>query len=104
MDLLGGTKNKNRMKEKFSIISILFVFCSAIAAGKDFNVKHFGAKGNGKTMDSPAIQKAIDRCSESGGGKVIVPAGTYLCATIIAHPAKARQQGRAAKSKTAGSA
>ncbi len=71
------------MKEKLLIISILFVFCSAIAVGKDFNVKNFGAKGNGKKMDSPAIQKAIDKCAESGGGRVIVPPGTYLCATIV---------------------
>jgi len=44
---------------------------------------HFGARGNGKTMDSPAIQRAIDKCAGSGGGRVIVPPGTYLCATIV---------------------
>ncbi|MCE5206595.1 MAG: glycoside hydrolase family 28 protein [Porphyromonadaceae bacterium] len=71
------------MKERSLIVIILFVFCSGLATGKDFNVKNFGTKGNGKTMDSPAIQKAIDRCTESGGGKVIVPPGTYLCATIV---------------------
>lgn len=79
----GGRKNSKTMREKILIISILFVFCSGLAVGKDFNVRNFGAKGNGKIMDSPAIQSAIDRCAKSGGGKVIVPPGTYLCATIV---------------------
>ena len=48
-----------------------------------FNVKKYGARGNGKKMDSPAIQKAIDACHKAGGGTVLVPAGTYLSATIV---------------------
>src|SRR5688572_6780868 len=46
---------------------------------KVFNVKDYGAKGDGKTDDAKAIQQAIDACSSSGGGRVLVPAGsTYL--------------------------
>lgn len=47
-----------------------------------YNVKDFGALRNGVALDSPAIQAAIDACSENGGGTVLIPAGTYLCGTI----------------------
>jgi polygalacturonase len=41
-------------------------------------VTDFGARGDGTTADTKAIQTAIDACSEHGGGVVLVPAGTYL--------------------------
>ena len=41
------------------------------------NVRNMGAVGDGKADDHLAIQKAIDQCSASGGGTVVVPAGTY---------------------------
>jgi hypothetical protein len=40
-----------------------------------FVITDFGAAGDGRTNDAAAIQAAIDRCSESGGGTVVVPAG-----------------------------
>jgi polygalacturonase len=42
-----------------------------------FNVRTFGAKGDGKALDSPAINKAIDAAAANGGGTVFFPAGTY---------------------------
>jgi polygalacturonase len=48
----------------------------------DFNVRRFGAVGDGKNLDSPAIDQAIDACAQAGGGTVLVPAGTYLCGSI----------------------
>ncbi len=47
-----------------------------------YNVRAFGAAGDGKTLDSPGINKAIDACAEAGGGTVYVPAGTYLSGSI----------------------
>lgn len=47
-----------------------------------YNVKSFGATGNATTLDTAAIQHAIDTCSRFGGGKVVFPAGTYLCGTL----------------------
>jgi polygalacturonase len=47
-----------------------------------FNVRAYGAKGDGKTLDTPAINRAIDAASAAGGGVVKVPAGTYLCYSI----------------------
>ena len=42
------------------------------------NVKDFGAKGDGKSDDTQAIQKAIDKVASQGGGKVFVPDGVYM--------------------------
>lgn len=64
-------------------ISVLIALsCGLQAQTSTFNVKKYGAKGNGKRIESPAIQKAIDACHKAGGGTVIVPKGTYLSATI----------------------
>jgi hypothetical protein len=51
-----------------------------------FNVKKYGAVGNGSTDDTAAIQSAINACQAAGGGIVYFPAGTYL-ATPTANPA-----------------
>ncbi len=47
-----------------------------------FNVRMFGAVGDGKHLDTPAINKAIEAAAAAGGGTVLVPAGTYLCFSI----------------------
>jgi hypothetical protein len=49
---------------------------------KAYNIIDFGAKPGGKTLCTPAIQKAIDECAESGGGTVYLPSGTWLTGTI----------------------
>lgn len=47
------------------------------------NVKDYGATGDGETLDSRSIQKAIDACTQKGGGEVLVPPGDYVCGTIL---------------------
>src|ERR1044072_1759264 len=54
---------------------------SALFAGA-FDVKKFGAKGDGKALDSPAINKAIDAAAAAGGGTVLFTAGTYRSFSI----------------------
>src|ERR1039457_5855019 len=43
-----------------------------------FDVRTFVAPGDGKTVDSPAINKAIEAAAAAGGGTVIFPAGNYI--------------------------
>jgi len=50
---------------------------------KILDVRQFGAKGDGKTIDTEAVQKAIDECGKSGSGTVKLAAGTYLCKPIF---------------------
>lgn len=50
--------------------------------GTLYNVKDHGAKGDGKTIDSPAINKAIELAAAAGGGTVFIPAGDYLSYSI----------------------
>jgi polygalacturonase len=47
-----------------------------------FSVKDYGAKGDGKTVDSPAINSAIEAAAENGGGTIYFPAGDYLSGSI----------------------
>lgn len=47
-----------------------------------FDVDDHGAKGDGKTKNTTAIQKAIDACSAAGGGVVLLDSGDYLTGTI----------------------
>jgi polygalacturonase len=52
------------------------------AGGESFSVRAFGAKGDGQTLDTDAVNSAIAAASNSGGGIVLFPAGTYLCYSI----------------------
>lgn len=47
-----------------------------------FNVTRFGAKNDGRTDCTAAFRRAIAECNRSGGGRVIVPPGTYLTGAI----------------------
>ena len=51
-------------------------------SGGVFDVKTFGATGDGKTLDSPAINKTIEAAAAAGGGTVRFPAGTYRCFSV----------------------
>ena len=49
---------------------------------KIYNIREYGAAGDGITYDTAAIQRAVDTCFDNGGGAVIVPAGAYLTGDI----------------------
>ena len=46
-----------------------------------YNIRSFGAKGDGATLDTAALQAAIDACTRDGGGTVLVPSGTFVIGT-----------------------
>ncbi|MGH7940301.1 MAG: rhamnogalacturonidase [Limisphaerales bacterium] len=69
----------------FGFILFLMARLSILAAGDNgnfFDVKTFGATGDGTNLDSASINKAIDACAQAGGGTVYFPAGTYLSGSI----------------------
>lgn len=47
-----------------------------------YNIRDFGAVGDGKTLDTAAVQAAIDACCKDQGGAVLVPAGIFVIGTI----------------------
>jgi polygalacturonase len=49
---------------------------------KAINVLKHGARGDGKTKDTHALQAAIDACHQGGGGTVFLPAGDFLCGSL----------------------
>ena len=55
---------------------------SRVDAAGTYNVRAFGAKGDGKTIDTAAINRAIETAAAAGGGTVRFPAGNYLSVSI----------------------
>jgi polygalacturonase len=51
-------------------------------AGVSLNVREMGAKGDGTSVDTLALQQALDRCGLLGGGEVVVPTGQYLTGAL----------------------
>ena len=60
---------------------------------KVYNVKDFGAKGDGKNDDRAAIQAAIDKAHEDGGGVAYMPAGNYIISDMITMPGRVVLEG-----------
>jgi polygalacturonase len=61
---------------------LLFIASASLCEAKEFKITDYGAIGNGTTLNTTAIQNAINACHEAGGGKVIVPQGSFLTGTI----------------------
>src|SRR5689334_18427573 len=68
------------MRKLLPLFCALFLTVSLHAA--DFDVRAHGATGDGKTLVTAAINKAIDAAAAAGGGTVRFPAGTYLSFSI----------------------
>ena len=69
-----------------SVVLLVFLATISLAqpsgANAFYNVRSFGATGDGKTLDTDAVNKAIESASTNGGGTVYFPAGTYLSFSI----------------------
>ena len=60
---------------------VLFL-CTNMLQAKIYNVKDFGAVGDGQHIDSEAINQAIVQAAREGGGTIYIPAGEYACYSI----------------------
>src|SRR5690349_13532505 len=49
---------------------------------RTYNIRDYGAKGDGTTLDTVAVQAAIDACNKDQGGTVLVPAGKFVIGTV----------------------
>ena len=49
---------------------------------RTYNVRDYGAKGDGTTLDTAAVQAAIEACTRDQGGTVLVPAGVFVIGTV----------------------
>lgn len=73
-----------RLPIALCLAAVLAAACATApeAAPSAYNVRAFGATGDGKTLDTDAINKAIEAAAAAGGGTVQFPAGTYLSFSI----------------------
>ena len=54
----------------------------ALRGARVYDIRDFGAKGDGVTLNSAAVQAAIDACHRDRGGTVLVPGGTFVVGTL----------------------
>jgi hypothetical protein len=74
-------------KTVFLTLAILLLALTAqtvMASENNFDLKDFGAVGDGEVDDGPALQRALDALAEAGGGTLFVPAGRYAIITPVA--------------------
>lgn len=83
----GMTRLKDMLGRRGLALATATIFmgttATALYAAAACNVRDYGAKGDGATKDTRAIQSAIDACAKKGGGTVTLPEGNYLSAPIV---------------------
>jgi polygalacturonase len=80
-------KQRNRFLRAAIILLMGMTLSTTVFSEPDtksaiYNVRDFGAVGDGRTSSTAAIQKAINNCAENGGGAVLLSAGSFLSGTI----------------------
>ena len=79
---------KYRLKActKAVFLYVLVMQFSSYLAAAEYNITDFGATADCNTVNTAFIQKAIDTCSQNGGGTVVVPKGTFICGSLFLKP------------------
>lgn len=73
----------------FIVIAAMFFVCQAnkvrgeVGSPQQYLITDYGAIGDGKTLNTAAVQNTIDKCAATGGGTVVVPNGTFLTGSIF---------------------
>ena len=65
------------------IFSLIFLNCSSAKQAKRTVITDYGAVGDGQTLNTKAIQAAIDECAAGAGGTLVVPKGVFLTGAIF---------------------
>lgn len=68
--------------KRFLLIAVFSTVTAVGFCSSYYNVKDYGAKGDGVNLDSKAINKAIEKAAEQGGGTVYIPGGKYLSGSV----------------------
>ena len=63
---------------RFTLLIFFIVTNQFALLAQDFNIVNYGAIADGKTMNTTAIQSAIDAANKNGGGRVFIPEGIFL--------------------------
>ncbi|WP_066631509.1 glycoside hydrolase family 28 protein [Labilibacter marinus] len=72
------------MKNLFYLgLATCLFFISCNQGPKVANIVDYGAVADSLTVNSAAIQKAIDECNAAGGGTVVIPAGNFISGTVL---------------------
>ncbi len=71
------------MKPHLLVPLLIFVITASLAGPMSLNVVQVGAVGDGKTLNTVAIQRAIDSVAGGGGGTVEIPSGMFLTGTLV---------------------
>ncbi len=74
---------KTWTRNLLAILTVAAAASTALFAANTCDARNYGAKGDGITKDTAALQLAIDACASKGGGTVTLSAGTYLSAPIV---------------------
>lgn len=70
------------MKQIYRFLLLVISLAPTAYSAGVFDVRDYKATGDGTTLDTSAIQKAVDQCAKAGGGQVLFPPGRYLSGTI----------------------
>jgi len=77
-----GSEGSARTARRIGRLLVCLVLGMGGLSAADFNAARFGARGDGKSVDTVAIQKAIDAAAKSGGTVVFKP-GVYLTGSLF---------------------
>ncbi|MEZ4688259.1 MAG: glycosyl hydrolase family 28 protein [Bacteroidia bacterium] len=69
--------------QSVGIACMFLMLAPSFLFAHDYNILNFGAVGDGKTLNTTFIQAAVDEAHQNGGGRVIIPAGSFVSGSIV---------------------